>query len=143
MAATIRMPLARPCAILLSLLAASGLLGVSLSAAISGREAVIAALSAWFVVAATAAAALACGALAVRCVDADSRALVSVLAAMAVRMALPLAAAVVVKLRFPQLLDAGWLAYLIGYYLIALAIETWLALPSGSALVPEAPTKAA
>ena len=55
-----------------------------------------------------------------------------VLVGMTVRMAIPLAAAVVGHFVGGPLADAGFLVYLIVFYLVTLAVETALTLPSSS-----------
>jgi hypothetical protein len=48
------------------------------------------------------------------------------LVGMPIRMGLPLAAGVVVHLYMPVLAEAGWLCYLVIFYLLSLAVETIL-----------------
>jgi len=73
------------------------------------------------------------------CVDTASQtgaasvplAVAGLLLPMAVRFGAPLMAALAVRLRGPGLAEAGFAYYLIGFYLLALAVETPLTLPCG------------
>jgi len=51
-------------------------------------------------------------------------ALLSMLAGMAIRMSLPLAACVIVQLNGGALADAGFVFYVLGFYMIGLAVDT-------------------
>lgn len=63
------------------------------------------------------------------CLRSPAVALAGVLLPMSVRIFTPLAAAVVVRLRGPGLVEAGFAYYLIAFYLLALAVEVPLSLP--------------
>jgi hypothetical protein len=56
-----------------------------------------------------------------------SEALVKMLIGMAVRMALPLAACILVQLKGGPLAAAGFVYFVLGFYLVALPVETLLA----------------
>ena len=50
---------------------------------------------------------------------------------MMVRTAPPLLLAMIVRLRGPGLVEAGFVYYLVGFYLLALAVEVPMSLPHG------------
>lgn len=122
-------PAQRPLSLQLALLTA-GLLGVGaivlpVAWVAGGFASVVAALNAWFVAFAAAMSALIVTARLKR----QQNVLPAVLGGMLIRMTLPLTAAIFVDLNFPALVASGWLGYLVVFYLAALALETWLALP--------------
>ncbi len=62
------------------------------------------------------------------CLRSPALAVAGVLLPMSVRIMIPLAVAVVVRLRGPGLVEAGFAYYLIAFYLLALAVEVPLSL---------------
>jgi hypothetical protein len=72
-----------------------------------------------------------------RC-QAQGEAISGVLAAMGIRMGIPLAICLIVALRGSADSFAGFVYYLLVFYLATLAVETWYSLPAGA--VPRAPS---
>ena len=64
--------------------------------------------------------------------------LAGILLPMAVRTGLPLLLALFVRMRGQGLVEAGFIYYLVGFYLLALAVETVLSLPR-AARPPQCP----
>lgn len=130
MSETAHTPLARQAGLLSAALVVVGLPAFALAYFSQGPQGLASAGLAWCVATFAALAALIPAVLASKVQPPRSDALlISVLGGMLVRMAVPLAAVVFVKLQLPSWFGMTWLAYLVLFYLAALAVETWLALP--------------
>lgn len=131
MSQTAQTPLTRQAGWLAAALALVGLAALAVAYLAQGPTGFVPVLVAWTITAFSAFAALAPACLAARIQPPRSDALLlSVLGGMLVRMAVPLAAILVVKFQFPAMFNLAWLGYLVVFYLTALAVETWLALPN-------------
>jgi hypothetical protein len=70
-----------------------------------------------------------------------ARGMGGILLSTTLRTFLPLILALIVRLRAEGLVEAGFLYYLVGFYLLALAVETPLSLPPGVQLPQHTPEK--
>jgi hypothetical protein len=105
-----------------TLLTACGLLTYFYAWPMSGRDGVVASVSAVAVCWAGAGLAMTASAL----FRQPERALALTAVGMALRMGLPLVAVIVVMLQSGPLASAGFVIYVLAYYVVALVVETWL-----------------